>query len=545
MNQFNNIKMVPQPKNMNIKLYPHQLASIYEMEKLESNNIIYKELYTKETKIGVNADISGYGKTYAMVGLIVRDKMHWNLDIPYVFEDIKFEAKGRLKTISIKRLNKLPTTLILVSQSIIGQWEKELLNTELKFTCVKSKKNILNLNAENFDVILVIPSMYNNLISTYTGYAWKRFIFDEPGHTKVPAMKELFANFYWLVTATPNCITKLHSKCEGSFMKEIINNRWTDFEYQFSDIIIKNDIEFIKSSFNIPTTNHFYHQCYQPVYNALKNFVNDNIKIMIEAGDISSAVSALGGTKTDNIFDFVKLKKREELIDIDAKIQLYTLRNDEENINNYKAKKNKILNQIDEIDEKFKNMLKESCPICYQFLKNPILEQNCQNIFCGECFFKCIEYNNKCALCRSVIDSSKIIYINTDDRDNKKTEIKYITKPEKIIEIINNNKDGKYLIFSDHNHSFNLISAILKNNNIDFLQIRGNVTSRETNIQLFKDGKIPVIFLNSTIDCAGLNLQETTDIILYHEMSSDTQNQIIARANRIGRSVSLNVHHLK
>jgi len=40
-------------------------------------------------------------------------------------------------------------------------------------------------------------------------------------------------------------------------------------------------------------------------------------------------------------------------------------------------------------------------------------------------------------------------------------------------------------------------------------------------------------------------LQEATDIILYHEMSKNTQNQIIGRANRIGRLVSLNVHHLE
>ena len=69
--EFDNIKMVQQPPDLKINLFPHQLASIYRMENLESNNILYKENYIKETKIGVNADLLGFGKTLARVGLIL------------------------------------------------------------------------------------------------------------------------------------------------------------------------------------------------------------------------------------------------------------------------------------------------------------------------------------------------------------------------------------------------------------------------------------------------------------------------------------------
>ena len=53
-----------------------------------------------------------------------------------------------------------------------------------------------------------------------------------------------------------------------------------------------------------------------------------------------------------------------------------------------------------------------------------------------------------------------------------------------------------------------------------------------------------MIFLNSRFNGAGINLQEASDIILYHEMDSSTQQQIIGRANRIGRTKQLNVHHI-
>jgi SNF2 family DNA or RNA helicase len=545
---FNNIKMVSQPRSLKINLYPHQLAHIYQMEKFESDGIIYKDTYTKYTKIGVNADITGYGKTLSMIGLIVRDKMEWDLEKPYVFENIISEAKGRIKNFHITRYNKLSATLILVSPSIIGQWVKEFANTELKIKYLKINKDFINFDVKDYDVILVVPSLYNKLLILYGGgYAWKRFIFDEPGHTKVPSMRELHANFIWLITATPNSISNLHRKCEGSFMKDIINNRWSDFEEQFSDIIIKNNDDFVKASFKMPQTNHYYYECYQPVFNALKNYVSPTIKTMIEAGNISGAIYSLGGEKTDNIFEFVKAKKREELIEINAKIEIYTIRNDRKNLNEWINKKNSINNQIDEIDLKFKNMLDDMCPICYDNLKKPILEQNCQNLFCGECLFRCLEIKNDCPMCRSNVDISKLIYIDTENsiEEKKCNKEKKMSKVEKIIDIIDKNKDGKYLIFSDHNESFYGIFKGLSDHNIQFLQIKGSINTRERNIELFKDGKVPVIFLNSNYNASGLNLQETTDIILYHQMLPCIENQIIGRANRIGRTEQLNIHHLK
>jgi len=40
---FNKIQMVSQPNQIKISLFPHQLASIFKMEKLETDNLIQKE----------------------------------------------------------------------------------------------------------------------------------------------------------------------------------------------------------------------------------------------------------------------------------------------------------------------------------------------------------------------------------------------------------------------------------------------------------------------------------------------------------------------
>ena len=85
----------------------------------------------------------------------------------------------------------------------------------------------------------------------------------------------------------------------------------------------------------------------------------------------------------------------------------------------------------------------------------------------------------------------------------------------------------------------------MNENNIKFVEIKGSIKARENNLEKFKTGKINVIFLNSNYNGAGINLTEATDIILYHEMDSGTQNQILGRANRIGRIQPLSVHHLQ
>lgn len=547
MTDYSNIRVVLQPSTMKIKLFPHQLASIYQMEKFEIDNKIVKDNYIKETKIGVNADLVGFGKTASMIGLIVRDKMEWDIELPFVFETISTHSRGLIKNYSTKRFTKLPTTLILVSQSIIGQWEKELKETELKVSCIKTRKDLENVSAEEFDVILVTPTMYNTLTTIYKDYAWKRFIFDEPGHMKIVGMNELYANFYWLVTSTPNSIVTLYRNCKKNFIKDIISHCYRDFEYHFGDIILRNDPEFVRASFEMPPVNYFTHECYQPMFNAIQNYVHPRIRTMIEAGNIEGAIMNLGGQSTDNIIELVKNKKQEELISIDYRIELYTMRNDQATLEIWKTKRDHILEQIKDIDDKFKNMLEDNCVICYDTLDKPILEPNCQNLFCGKCFLDWIKMKNTCPMCRSVIDITKLIYIDTNTESTKNVIVKEeqkLTKTDKIVDIIKKNMSGKFLIFSEYDDTFYPISQSLKDNNIKFLQIKGNIKTREKTIDLFKHGMVPVIFLNSNFNAAGINLQETTDIILYHDMDQNTKDQIIGRAARVGRTFELNVHYL-
>ena len=518
------------------------------MEKLEYDNKIIKENCIKKTKIGINSDITGYGKTLTMIGLISRDKMEWDLELPYTFETIISEGKGRVRNYFTSRYDKLPTTLILVSNSIVGQWEKEIQKSTLNYFVVKSCKDIEKVKAEEYDVILITVTYFNKIAMMYSKFAWKRFIFDEPGHLKVAGMREIHAGFYWLVTATPELILNQHKFCKGSFMKDILTGMHSlTF---LDDITIQNSPEFIRSSFEMPNTNYIVHNCFQPLYNVIEKYVSSSIRNMVEAGDIEGAIESLGGTKTSNIVELIREKKSEEIEEINMKICLYAMREDDIKLNKWLGRKERIENQLTEINEKYENMLKTECNICTEVLTEPVLEPQCQNLFCGRCLFQWLMHKNTCPLCRCEINPKELIYVSTATGENSKElkgkikEMK-MTKVEKIIDIISSKPEGKFLVFSDYDNTFYPICSAMRENRIHYVQVKGNVKTREKNLDSFRNGDTKVIFLNSTTDGSGINLTESTDIILCHGMDESSERQIIGRALRVGRKEPLNVHYLQ
>ena len=60
----------------------------------------------------------------------------------------------------------------------------------------------------------------------------------------------------------------------------------------------------------------------------------------------------------------------------------------------------------------------------------------------------------------------------------------------------------------------------------------------------FDENKIDVLMLNSKYCASGINLENTTDIVLFHSMDKDKTEQIIGRGQRPGRTNQLSVWKL-
>jgi SNF2 family DNA or RNA helicase len=544
MENYEDISMVQQPKNLKINLFPHQLASVYMMEELESTHCIADDMNRTFTNIAINADLLGYGKTLSMIALIVRDKMEWDLDCDHIEETIHTYSSQHIKHYFTHTYPKNNTTLILAGPSIIHQWMSELSYTNLKVTEVSNKKIAETVDIGNYDVVVVSPNMYNILVERWHHIAWKRFIYDEPTTVCIPAMRDIVAGFTWFITATPYGIISKHKKRRKSYMHKIVS------DYHFASIIdtliVKNDDDFVKLSFEMPPTHHHNYECYVPTFRAVNGIVSDKISKMIEAGNISGAIDALGGKHTDNIIELVKKYKEIELEEVKNKIKIWTLKNDSVKIDHWKKREKDIIQQLEELDKRFEKILEENCPICFDKLDKPVMEPSCQNIFCGSCLLSWLTNKGSCPLCRKNIEKNELICIDKKENkeDCREEDKKNKTKEQTIVDLIQNKEEGRFIVFSDWDESFCAIREVLKENEIVFVEIKGSVEVRTKNLERFRKGKVNVVFLNSRTDNSGINMQETTDIILYHTMNEGITKQIIGRANRIGRKVPLYVHHL-
>jgi len=542
---------VEQP-NMKVKLFPHQLSAIYLMEQREKNRTIkvsdlddYEEIVT--TKMSIFSDIVGYGKTFSVIGLIVRDKMEWDINTQYKLcvtstNDIGNRGIINEKRVHIKTFTKINTTLIVVNNSLINQWLGELSKSDLKIKVIKKTIEALKDDITQFDVVLVSSKMYNALAKEWGNVAWKRFIFDEPQSTRIPSMKTICAGYYWLISATPLSLYNRYNSTSNHFIYSIFNSRLV--YDSFNAMIVKNDDNYVKQSYKLPEVKDIFHECYQPIYNMVNGYVDNITLSLISAGDISGAIERLGGDETSNIVELIKKKKGDR---IDLLKLLIRQSPENRNISKWNEEIIKLEKDILELKDKFEEKLKSDCTICLDTLEKPILVPCCQNIFCGTCFLKWRQEHGTCPLCRERVIDKQLIHINSDNtkKEEKKCIVRKPTKPEMILNIVKNNKEGKFIIFSQFDVSFEKVTKLLRDTNITFAELKGHSTTISKTIKNFKEGKIQMLYLNSNYNGAGINLQEATDIIFYHTYTNDNiTKQIIGRANRIGRKGDLYVHHL-
>ena len=552
--------MATQPENLKINLFPHQLAAIHKIETMESEKEIEIDSSIKNFSIGIFADKVGAGKTLTMIAVILRDKMRWNLNLPYIQKIESLLAGQRIKTTKAKEYKRIHPTVVLVSNSIMHQWERELQNnTNLKYKKIITNRHIEELEkcsetVTEYDILLIVPTMYNNVMKVFTGCIWKRFIYDEASNVKVTLMGECMANFTWLITATPNGLQLFHRSTKSNYIRSLIpapnSYYWDRPLKEYDGLIVKNRDEFIDESIQLPPTVYNYHRCHDVLYKTVKKFVNQNILTMISAGNIEGAIVALGGNKTSNIYELIKNKKLEECEEIESKVRIYKIRGDEERIKEWSEKLVIVNRQINDLHNRINDVLGGQCNICLENIDKPVMDTNCQNVFCGGCIMEGLKNKKTCPLCRSYIEPSSLIYIKdkkdeeSSDDENKNAKNKLISKPEVVVKIIKDKPNGKFLIYSMYDSTINTAIKFLNENGIEHGVIKGSCGQRYNILQRFREGNLNVILLNSTMEAAGINLQTASDIIIYHKMGGSTETQIIGRANRQGRVGELNVHYL-
>ena len=83
-----------------------------------------------------------------------------------------------------------------------------------------------------------------------------------------------------------------------------------------------------------------------------------------------------------------------------------------------------------------------------------------------------------------------------------------------------------------------------KQKKINYAHVKGHSSSIEKLIQDYKLGDLKILLLNSNYQGSGHNLENTERIILVHHLKKELKQQVIGRAQRLGRTKSLEVIEL-
>jgi hypothetical protein len=586
-----------QPDKIITKLKPHQLTSLYKsmiMENTgnisykikdfhiyshlfyENSNIINPEIdeteITIKTNIGILGDKVGYGKTLLALSLIASNKLE-NIHInPIYMRNFASHHHYNYLNISVsnnliqKTPNIINSTLVIVPRGpVYVQWEQTILEkTSLKMISITNmnfiKSNLPKFDGsnekeimdffENFDLVLIKNTTLKVLINHYSGcYCmknWKRMMVDE-AHDIINNIPTHMNYYYlWLITGTYNDLfTKTGYSHYISGIKELMNKN------SIASIIVKNSNEFIKNSFDIPEPNEKYYLCKLPTnYHIAKRFINSSVLEKINANDFAGAIRELGGKNEteDNIIELVSKDLKRGLFNLENErnfIQNQDINEDEKElkINNLKIKIEIQENKIKELTDRIKDFKENSCAICMDTLQDPVLLE-CTHLFCGGCIFNWLNRNNNnCPNCRkSIGDLNKLTAIVKNARhQNKKDEI--YSKEDTLLKIIENNPNGKFLVFTQIDNGFEIFKTKLNMNNISFEFLKGTTTHMLNVLERFKNGITKIILLNTQYAGSGIEINYATDVIIFHSMGLDKQ-QAIGRAQRVGRTSKLNIHNL-
>lgn len=562
---------IEQPSTIKCNLFMHQKTLVYKLGQIEKNNEIkIDDSNSIKTNILIISDLIGSGKTLSVISLIATFPYPTSYHIFNSYTNSMFYS-----SCSYIECNKLYSNLIVVSHSLIKQWEDTIKLSNLKYYVIKTKKTLegLDLNLiEDYDIILVSSTKSMEFMNEWckiTECNWNRIIIDEIHTIKVPFSRELLqrCNFLYFISATPDEIL-IGNRCQAIkyvLGNEIYNyNSHSHYSIKYK-LCIKNEDSFVEKSISLPEIKKKYIECLTPLI--LKHFstsLPEKALKLLNAGCEKDAIKAIkvlncNVDTSTNIISCLTIHNEKELHNINTQITYVNnliISDHDKNtrLKKLNEQKNKYETTIDGIKQRILSINSEVCPICLESFKTPSISNCCKNIFCMECILQCTKYKKiQCPFCRieinaeslHVIDNDKKLIKSSDSDSESDIKPKKLNKDQMLIQILKNaTEDQKFLICSNYDNTFDTITKYLNDNDIKFSTLGGHITTINNIIDDFKSGKKPIILLNSNNFGSGLNLEMTTDIIIYHKLSENLEKQVIGRGQRLGRTSQLNVTYL-
>jgi hypothetical protein len=481
-------------------------------------------------------------------------------------------------------------------------------DTYLKAKFIAKRQDALTENLlttiEKYDVLFVSSTMWNPLRAAHSinEILWSRVFIDEADSISIStAHDDIHGLFYWFISAswmnllfangayfnisysytplpeTPPSVVERVSKLQGANaslhiqgckhmnisrrMCSVSSGTSTSVSLnaagvQSARIIIHSSEPYIQSSFAAPTINHMNIVCETPAnIRVLDSFISADMLEMLNAGDVTGALQSIGITAhTEEEITKAVTASLEVELDNAQKTYEYkktiTYSSDATKAKALEVCEQKIASvksRITAINERIRNAKEQTCPICYSEVTNAAITPCCTQLFCFGCLCESLKRVAACPLCRERIEDVKSIQVVGNTGPTQAPEAAKDKRPNKqqaLVKFLQENPTAKVLMFSGYDATFTGMETKMRDEKLTFATLNGSNARINKLLREFNDGKHQTLFLNARNMGAGLNIETATHVVLFHKMAQELESQIIGRANRLGRSIPINVVHL-
>ena len=494
-------------------------------------------------------------------------------------------------------------SLLILPHNIVNQWTSYVQeHTQgLRVYTVKKTKDCDYERAGFFsdifcaDLVIVSSTMLRKFVGAvslyepcFRGIVWSRVFVDEADSIEctLPA-GGISARFVWLITASwtnmlfPSglqsySIATLSPELQdvlgrtevrglttshSCFVRNTVSN---SMDPHFTTLVLRNSDAWINASLEQPVFHHETIMCRTPAnLTLLKEFISPAAMEALHAGDTAGALTALGlkASSKDTLVDRVTaglrsdLLQSEKILAFKRDIEYSTAAAKAAAIEKAEAKVVRLREQLASLEARVAASATDKCPICYDVPNTTTLTPCCRNAFCLACLCECIAAKPACPLCRAPIDSVSALMVvdgsgasgpSSSSDEMAVDEIEQLpTKAAALLKLLSESSaDQRFLVFSAHEASFRGLRELLLVHGVQCELLSGSGARVDRLRERFASGDVRVLCMNARHVGAGINLEATTDVVLYHRMNTELEKQVIGRAVRFERKRPLRVVHL-
>ncbi len=551
-----------------------------------------------ETHMGIIGDAVGAGKSFVILGLVASDGASQRTGPSvrsYGFNQMVFYTHDR-------HTRPVRTTLLVIPHNLVTQWAAYIraFSDDIKFLLLHRTRALAALQEDGmpdaYDLIVVTNTLYNQVAAHLESKSirLRRVVYDEADELKIQSCAAVDADFTWFVTASYGNLLwpRGHERWDpvtrtrvwhatGVASSGYIKKLFIDLDSGLSKdgakmLVVRNQHAFVQRSMQLPPVQTRWVECkMSATLRILNGVANRDIIHALNAGDIDTAMSlanphrrgsedgiirALVGGYERQLHNYeTQLRNAAAMLfDTDAERDVYVRR--------LQTLVDDARRRIDTIQERIRHS--DTCSICLSEYDKKTTLPCCGNSYCFACLTRWLTSGRTpvCPMCKAPAAMRDMMVIgppappgaaapapDAPAEDELSPEHDKLQNLEALLRQRLDASEGegegaaprmKMLIFASYENTFDKIVSVLRRVRVRHGRLRGNHMVLRNVIAEYRSGRLDVLLVNARQHGCGLNLENTTDVVMFHKFDNEIEGQIVGRAQRYGRVDALRLWYL-